>query len=317
MPDGVLVIDKPSGPTSHDVVASVRRALDVKKVGHTGTLDPMATGVLPLVLGRATRLAQFLSPAMKTYHATVRLGVATDTYDATGTALDEPMPIDDRSPGPATDVAAPRRVAAVLDRFRGMFQQVPPPVSAKRVGGKRAYALIRRGGRVALTPVSVHVERLETLSLTDDRLELRVTCSAGFYVRSLAHDIGRALGCGAHLDTLRRERSGDFDLDGAVDLDTVEREGRSAAARLIPLTALLPGLPGVLLTARGVDCATHGRPIVGTDIASAVAGRGDVDAEPGHRDPESWARLVAPDGSLVGVAAARPGGAWHPTVVLV
>ncbi|MCA1561053.1 MAG: tRNA pseudouridine(55) synthase TruB [Acidobacteria bacterium] len=225
--NGVLVIDKPAGPTSHDVVARVRRATAIRRVGHTGTLDPLATGVLPLVLGRATRLARLLSEADKAYDAVVRLGTATDSYDAQGQAIAtsrDAVPIDPASIARGT-------IEAALDTFRGTYLQAPPPFSAKKIGGVRAYALARRREPVQPAAVTVSVHRLDLLGVEGTRVELRVVCSAGFYVRSLAHGLGAVLGCGAHLEALRRTRSGEFGLDAAVPLDAIEQAGLAALDR--------------------------------------------------------------------------------------
>src|SRR5262245_8379950 len=184
---GILLIDKPAGPTSHDVVARIRRAIGERRVGHTGTLDPSATGLLPLVVGTATRLAALLTGRDKTYEAVVRLGFSTDTDDAEG----EPI-------GPRADVLPHEdAIETALARFRGEFSQTPPRHSAKKIQGQKAYALARRDVAVELAPVTVTVHRLERTRLDDDRLHLEVTATAGFYVRALARDLGAALGCGA------------------------------------------------------------------------------------------------------------------------
>jgi tRNA pseudouridine55 synthase len=295
--DGVLVIDKPQGPTSHDVVAVARRALGVSPIGHTGTLDPMATGVLPLVVGRATRLAQFLTASLKDYDATVRFGHTSDTYDATGT------------PG-AASAARPTREAldAALARFRGTFEQTPPAFSAKSIDGERSYSLARRGGdQPARRPAAatVTVERLEVTAFDGDTAALAMRVSAGFYVRSLAHDLGDALGMGAVLAALRRTRSGDFDLSQAVPLDELVRRGREVADRLVPFDSLLPGLPAAVLAAHAVEFVKNGREV----------GPGDLTACPSPLP--ALARLMGPDGRLV--ALARPGktpGFLHASVVL-
>ena len=187
--DGVLLIDKPSGPTSHDVVARIRQVLRVRAVGHTGTLDPLASGLLPLVIGRATRLASLLSGADKTYEATVRLGFATDTDDAAGERVGEI----------ASSLPSEAAIEAALGTFRGTFEQTPPSHSAKRVQGKRAYELARRQSAAFLSPVAVTVSALECVAREGDRLVLHVRASAGFYVRALARDLGDKLNCGAHI----------------------------------------------------------------------------------------------------------------------
>ena len=246
--NGVLVVDKPSGPTSHDVVGRARRALGTRRVGHTGTLDPLATGVLPLVIGRATRLAQFLSSDEKEYVADVAFGVSTSTYDALGSEL----------PHEASAPVDLSRLDGALGEFRGTYLQTPPAFSAKKVLGKPAYELARSGAAPELKPVQVTVTALEVLEQGERRASLRVVCSSGFYVRTLAHELGRRLGCGAYLAALRRARAGTFTLADAVPLDVLEQEGVAAALRLIPLERLLPAIPSVVLTEDGVRRALHG-----------------------------------------------------------
>ena len=219
--DGVLVIDKPEGLTSHDVVAAARRILGEKRIGHTGTLDPLATGVLPLACGRATRLVRFLTASDKDYDATMLFGVTTDTLDVTG----EETSRSGRAPSRDALVTA-------LRAFEGEQMQAPPAYSAKKVGGRRAYEFARRDEPVELAPVRVRVAHIELLAFAGDpssslgasRCRIALTCSAGFYVRSLVRDLGERLGTGATLEALRRTRSGDFTLDEAVDLDDVGRK---------------------------------------------------------------------------------------------
>jgi tRNA pseudouridine55 synthase len=297
--DGALVVDKPAGLTSHDVVAAVRRTLGVSRVGHTGTLDPMATGVLPLLLGRATRLAQFLSGAPKTYEARVRFGWATDTRDATGVPLGDPADASVESDA----------VERALDAFRGTFAQVPPAYSAKQVQGRRAYALARGGAPVAdLAPVQVTVHALALESLEASIATLRVTSSAGFYVRSLAHDLGVAVGTGAHLHALRRVASGTITEHAAMPFERVMADPAGAAAAVVTMDALLSEMPAAVLSAEDAERARHGRDV---EASADERSSGRADASNG------MVRLLAPDGSLVAIAArtARP-GVLHPSVVL-
>jgi tRNA pseudouridine55 synthase len=296
MMDGVLVIDKPAGPTSHDVVARMRRVLGTRRIGHTGTLDPFATGVLPLVIGRATRLASFMSGEEKEYEAGVRFGLATETYDAarlTGERIEAP---------PGLDRGA---IEAALARFRGTFEQMPPPYSAKKVEGVAAYKLARKKKPVALRAVPVTVRELALDTYDQGLARLRVRATAGFYVRSLAHDLGQALGCGAHLETLRRTRAGTFGLDVAIPLHEAEADGDRARAAVLPLERLLPGIPAVTLNDRGVWRASHGSEVRAADMARPFAAS------------EGRCRLLDDDGNLVGIAEARPGGVLHPVLVLV
>ena len=307
---GAIVIDKPQGPSSHDVVARVRRALDVQRVGHTGTLDPLATGVLPLLVGPATRLARFLSAGEKTYDARIRLGVATDTYDATG----KPVPLA----GDGRPVAAPidpAAIAAALTAMCGEALQAPPRYSAKKIGGYRAYELARRDKAVEPEPVRVTAHAIELVNVDLTAVDVRIVCSPGFYVRSLAHDLGVRLGCGAHLETLRRVRSGGFGVEDACALDTVEREGPAAAARIVPPERLLPGLPAAILSDRGVRRAAHGNPIMASDYRGPDEEAGSAAAASATASPE--VRLLRRDGALLGIGELRAGRVLHPVVVLV
>jgi tRNA pseudouridine55 synthase len=290
--DGAIVVDKPGGMTSHDVVASVRRALAVARVGHTGTLDPMATGVLPLLVGRATRLAQFLAGADKTYEARVRFGWATTTYDALGepTSAARPVRLD------------PAALADALARFEGDFEQVPPAYSAKKVDGKRAYDLARARKAPDLAPVRVTVRRLETLAIEEDAVVLRLTCSAGFYVRSLAHDLGSALGTGAHLAALRRTASGTFRIADAVGLGDLLREPAAAARVLVPMASVVAVMPEVRLDEAGVERVRRGQDVAGPGLPAGAP----------------HARLLTPGGELAAIAApAGVPGVLHPVVVLM
>lgn len=292
--DGVLVIDKPIGPTSHDIVACARRALGTSRVGHTGTLDPNASGVLPLVLGRATRLAQFLTGREKEYLATVRFGRTTDTYDAAGTMLSD-----------GGGVPARADLERALDAFRGTFAQMPPAHSAKKVDGERAYALARAAKPVVLRPAVVTVTRLDILDMQDAVARLRVECSAGFYVRALAHDLGVALGTGAMLDALQRTRAGAFDLAAAIDLRRLTEQPDEARAALVPLDQLLPEMAGAPLTAEGARRARHGQTLGAADLLGPFS----------SSDP--LVRLLDPEGHLIGLA--RPGdvtGTLHPSLIV-
>jgi tRNA pseudouridine55 synthase len=315
--NGVLVVDKPVGPTSHDVVARVRRATAIRRVGHTGTLDPLATGVLPLVIGSATRLASLLSAGDKAYDASVRLGAATDTYDAAGrivasdgTSRGSPASAEPPPPPPAIDRET---VDAALRGFRGDLWQTPPAFSAKKIDGVRAYALARRRIPVEPRPVRVTVSRLDVIDYREGRLDVRLVCSAGFYVRSFAHDLGVQLGGGAYLERLRRTRSGDFTLEGAAPLDTIEREGPAALARLVPLHLLLPRLPRVILTERGARRAAHGNSVGDEDVVE----RPSSDDEEGATAGAARVRLFDSQGALLAIAEPEPGRLLHPLVVLV
>jgi tRNA pseudouridine55 synthase len=300
--DGVLVVDKPAGPTSHDLVDRVRRELGTRRVGHTGTLDPFATGVLPICVGRATRLARFLSGGEKEYLATVRLGFATTTDDLTGEPLGEPVAFE----------ATPGELSAALASLVGSFDQVPPAFSARHVAGRRLYELARRGEAVprAATPVTVHA--LELRSRTAGTVELVVRCSPGTYVRALARDLGEKLGTGAHLTALRRTRSGAFDLSQAVPGADLS----GAARMLIPMAGLLPELPAVRVGEEGRRLVGHGREL-GREVVVEGFPEGPVDR----------VRVLDARGELLALAVPRgftpgpPGLArvpvLHPDLVLL
>jgi tRNA pseudouridine55 synthase len=296
--DGALIIDKPAGPTSHDVVARMRRVLGTKRIGHTGTLDPFATGVLPLVIGRATRLATFLSGDEKEYDAAIRFGLATDTYDGTrldGRVIDPPAGVDARA------------IDEALAQFRGTFDQMPPPYSAKKIAGIPAYKLARKNQAVALHPASVTITHIVLSSYDEGLARVRLRVTAGFYVRSFAHDLGQRLGCGAHLESLRRTAAGGFAIDEALPLEDAEADPDRARASILRPERLLPGMPAVTLNERGAWRATHGNAVGPGDMAGHLEADG-VDGR--------W-RLLDGAGTLLGIAEARAGGLLHPVVVLV
>ena len=259
-PSGVLNLNKPAGMTSHDVVEAVRKILGTRRVGHTGTLDPQATGVLPLCVGRATKIAQFLMQAEKEYLLTLRLGIATDTQDASGREVSRADPAG----------VAREAVEAVLPRYSGVIQQVPPLFSAKRVGGERLYHLARRGQFVERAPVSVTVHALELLEMEGPCVRLRVHCSKGTYARTLCDDIGRALGVGGHLQDLVRTRSGRFALAAALSLEALAervREGRLDEV-LIPVAEALDHLPAVRIAPEAARAVLHGSGLTASAVVS-------------------------------------------------
>jgi tRNA pseudouridine55 synthase len=259
----VIVVDKPPRMTSHDVVARVRRALKTREVGHAGTLDPMATGVLVLAVGQATKLVPWLTAHDKAYEATIALGIATDTLDADGTEtqrtpLGDPLRAVLAQPWTAHEPGALR---AALERERARTSQVPPAYSAIRTGGERAFARARRGEDVDLAPREVAVRRLDVVGWSDDPpvLHVAVHVAKGYYVRALGRDLAEALGTVGHLTRLRRTRSGDFAVDEAVALDAPADELR---ARMLPLArAAGRALPSATLSEAGVRDARHGRPV--------------------------------------------------------
>ena len=306
--DGVLVIDKPRGLTSHDVVAVARRELGVAKIGHTGTLDPLATGVLPLAIGRATRLVRFLATSDKDYDALVRFGVTTDTYDITGQEVTR------------TDTAPLRdEVMRALRSLTGEYLQTPPAYSAKKVGGRRAYHLARStGNAVPLKAVPVHVSRAELTGFDGLTARIVLTCSAGFYVRSFAHALGELTGTGGCLEELRRTRSGEFALNQAMRIEQLADPARVASA-LVPMPGLLSHLPAVTLGNRGLELVSYGRDLESNDYEPVATLPPEAGAPAPLSPPDqTWVRLLDAHGALVGMATARNrSGALHPSLVLM
>ncbi len=253
--NGLLIIDKPAGMTSHDVVSRLRQITGERSIGHLGTLDPMATGVLPLLLGKYTRLAQYFSAAEKSYEGRIRFGFATDTYDAEGVAagpdcsalLDPPLSLD--------------TIRAAASRFHGVMEQMPPPYSAKKIAGKPAYKLAREGKPVELKAVPVHIFSFEISALDGAEASFTMTISAGGYVRAVAHQLGQDLGCGAHLSSLRRTQAGVFTLDEAHTLDELQPLAGCAEAlamRSVHPRSLLPEMPAVTGDAQALGRLRNG-----------------------------------------------------------
>lgn len=302
---GVLLIDKPSGPTSHDVVARMRRVSGERSIGHAGTLDPRATGLLVLMCGRATRIATFLTGHNKTYDATIRFGFATTTDDADG----EPLEMGrwgDAEMRRWTSAVSDAAIREALDRTTGPFEQLPPRYSAKSVDGKRAYDLARQNKPMELKRSAVALHEWTWLGLEGDLLRLRVSVSAGFYVRSLARDLGDALGCPAHLEALRRIQSGPFDLSHALTLAEAERLGTDVENHLIAMAEALADLPAVRLSDQGLIRVRHGNPI----------GPQFIDGQWVTAQAElQKIRLLDAEGALVALADLR-GGLLHPSTVL-
>ena len=303
---GVLLIDKPAGMTSHDVVAAVRRILHLRQIGHFGTLDPFATGVLPLSIGKGTRFAQFYLKSRKAYQGTVHFGFATDTYDATGQPS---APPSDCRPGAD-------EIERVFREFTGRIRQTPPPFSAKRVQGVRAYELARKRQPVELEPVEVEIYALELLALDGSEARFAVECSGGTYVRSLAHDAGRRLGCPAHLASLRRTAVAEFKESQAVGLDGLQAlaaEGRAAGA-VIPLEALLPECPALVVRGREESSVRHGHAF---ELAQAQrADRGLRPDRAAHAPAVALLKVMNAERRLIAVARHVAGNVYHPDLVL-
>lgn len=278
--DGVLLVDKPAGVTSHDVVALARRSLGVRRIGHTGTLDPFATGLLVLLVGQATRLARFVEDEPKVYEATIEFGTETDTDDLTGGIMRE------------AELPEPGAVDGAIATLTGPIQQVPPAFSAKKVAGKRAYAAARAGAPIELQPATVTVYGWDVHRRSAATLEVTITCSGGTYIRALARDLGRAAGSAAHLTALRRIRSGVFDLGGARAMSDLE----TGAASLASMRSAIPSLTSQLLDDAEVSRIRHGQ---------AVPARGDA----------LTAALVDSVGDLVAIGS-RDGNRLRPIVVM-
>lgn len=296
MISGLLVVDKPVGPTSFDVVTRVKRLVRARKAGHTGTLDPLASGVLVVCLGEAVKLQQWLTDGDKAYEALVAFGTATTTEDAEGEVVAR------GDPGPL-DAAC---IRAVLPRFTGLLEQVPPMFSAVRVGGRRLHEAARAGEVVERAPRQVRVDAFDLLELGEPAGGLRlarlaVRCGKGTYVRTLAADLGRALGVPAHLAGLRRTAAGSFGIADAVSLDEAERLGAAApeaiAERVLPLAAALRGWPTVLLTAGEARDLGHGKALLFPTV------------------PEGLCGALDPHGGLLAVCEGRA-GTLHPLRVL-
>jgi tRNA pseudouridine55 synthase len=291
--NGLLIVDKPSGMTSHDVVARVRRAASESSIGHLGTLDPMATGVLPLLLGKYTRLAQFYGAHAKTYTGSIRFGFSTDTYDAEGKPTSEPCAV-------SLSLQAVRDAAAV---FSGEMDQLPPPISAKKIAGKPAYKIAREGGTPNLKTARVRIEEfsIESLERDGELAAFRMRISAGGYVRSVAHELGRSLGTGAHLASLRRTASGPFLIEDAMPLEEVQslaREG-SLLSRLPHPRTLLPELPSVTVDEETVGRLRNGMQINLPEFTQAPL-----------------VKVFLGQKELVGIGRRIAGTLFQPTVVL-
>ena len=279
--DGILITDKPAGMTSHDVVNRVRRILKTKKVGHTGTLDPFATGVLVMLVGKATRLAQFVDKDEKEYEAVIRFGFETDTGDRTGS--------------PKSKVQSPKSlrkedIESVLPQFRGEIEQIPPMYSAKKVAGRKLYEHARKGVEIVREPVKVTIRKLEIVDPTQiiepfSEVRIRVVCSAGTYIRTLAEDIGRAVGVGAHLDALRRTRAGRFSIADATTLGDMEKSD-DPTAFLLPLEEVVGHIKGFVLEETRVKKTIRG-----------LSTRIDQD---GFENGES-VKMLAPNGEIVAI----------------
>ena len=300
--NGVLIIDKPAGLTSHDVVNRVRRILSHHSIGHLGTLDPMATGILPLVTGNFTRLAQFYVSSEKTYEGIVRFGFSTDTYDAEGEPTSAPQSVALKS----------EEIEAIAAKFRGVIQQVPPPFSAKKIKGIPAYKLARKRQEVELPAVQVEIKEFEILSVDTDRISFRARVASGTYMRSVAHEMGQHLGCGGHLETLRRTTVAEFTRADAHTLDELAAAAGKTANQspdegtaeiladfFIHPRKLLPNLPSVTADEPTVARIRSGRTVNLPELSRAR----QVKVFAGQRD-------------LIAIATRVAGTLFHPKLVL-
>jgi tRNA pseudouridine55 synthase len=285
---GVLLVDKPAGMTSHDVVDRVRAAAGIRRVGHTGTLDPSATGLLILCVGPATRLSEYLTGLDKVYEGYMRLGVVTDSHDMDGQVLEQ-------RPVPALTLA---RIRQALEEFTGQITQVPPMVSAVKVGGQRLYKLARKGETIERKPRQITVSEFEAIDYQPPLVRFRVSCTSGTYVRSLCHEIGQRLGCGGALDSLRRVAVGRYTVDGAVALDLLKSE-QDVRARLLPMGDALD-LPVVIIRQRGERMLASG----------GALGRLELKTE--CPTAEGWVQIKSDSGELLALGQVKQGpGEWQ------
>ncbi len=299
---GVLVVDKPVGLTSHDVVQIIRRGTGIRRAGHTGTLDPRASGVLVVLIGPAVRLSEYVSASDKRYQATIRLGASTDTYDSEGRILSEPKAVEVES-------ITEELFQDTLDKFIGEIEQVPPPYSAVKVQGRKAYEMAREGEEVDLAPRKIHVYSLEMLEWDPPEAVVDVFCSSGTYVRSLANDVGQSLGCGGHLVGLRRTKSGRFTLRDAVPLRRLQEAFTQGNwyKFLIPAAEALGDWRAVELDADQVELVRHGHRVLATY---------DDLEEPQQGSAKGWARGISEQGDLVALLEIDPEKMeWQPRKV--
>jgi tRNA pseudouridine55 synthase len=289
--NGVLIIDKPAGLTSHDVVNQVRRILQEPSVGHLGTLDPLATGVLPLVTGNLTRLAQFYGASGKTYEGVIRFGFSTDTYDSDGEA---------QSPVRIVNVSL-EQLRALASQFVGLIEQMPPPFSAKKIKGVPAYKLARRHQEVALKPVQVEIKGFEILGADGDQGSFRARVASGTYMRSIAHDMGQQLGCGAHLQSLRRTMLGEFDLSQAHTLEALQTACKAGKIEdvFIHPRQLLPEFPCVTASEDAAALIRNGRAVNLPELSQA-----------------RQVKVFAGQRELIAIATRIAGTLFHPRIVL-
>lgn len=307
--NGVLIIDKPAGLTSHDVVGCVRRILGQRSVGHLGTLDPMATGVLPLVIGSFTRLAQFYVSSEKSYEGSIRLGFSTDTYDAEGEPTSTPKQV----------LADPPLLEVITAKFRGIIEQTPPPFSAKKIKGVPAYKLARKQQEVALKPVKVEIKEFEILHAENDRVKFHARVSSGTYIRSVAHEIGQELGCGAHLESLRRTAVSEFSLEDAHTLDEISAAaGKSDQARDVDQTCPESGKNADILQQYFIHprkVLPHFPSLTADEFSAARVRTGQTVNLPDFSGARQIKVFIG-QSELIAIATRVAGTLFHPKIVL-
>jgi len=305
--DGLILVDKPQNPTSHDIVLKIRNILNIKKVGHCGTLDPLATGLMLLALGKATRLFPFFSSTDKVYKGQIRLGFSTDTYDSAG----KPTSPEEKN-YPLKDI-----LLKAMKKFEGEIQQVPPPYSAKKYKGKPLYALAREKKKFELRPSKVFIHFFQLIRYRPPLLEFKVKCSSGTYIRSLAHDIGQDLGCGAHLSELTRTDVGNYNIKESHTIEEIK--GLAEAGRidefLIPFESLLPEFPKIILKERGSVLARNGSLISPENIQKAILDESSYsDISP---EREKVFRMFSLEGRFLALAKKVPEkNCFHPFLVI-
>jgi tRNA pseudouridine55 synthase len=305
--EGILLINKPPRLTSFDVVQKVRNKLGIQKAGHFGTLDPMATGLMIVALGKAARFFPYYSKLDKTYRGKIRLGYATNTYDADGTPS---SPENTNYPSEAT-------LLKEMAELEGEIEQIPPLFSAKKYKGKPMYVLARKNQNVQLKPVRIEIYYFRLLVYDAPFLEFETACSSGTYIRSLAHDLGQSLQCGAHLFELERTAIGNFDIQSSLTLDVLDKSfaEKTIEKILIPLESLLPEFPKIVLNAEGVTLAKNGNMVFGEHLHTPPPLSFDPTND--QNEPRQICRLFDPDGKLLALGKFHPDkNGFHPYLVI-
>ncbi len=305
--DGLILVNKPQGITSHDVVAQIRNILGIQKIGHYGTLDPLATGLVVIAVGKTTRLFPFYSKKNKAYTGRIRLGFSTDTFDSTG------------KPSSSEQKELPQKseVLKAMKKFVGEIVQIAPPYSAKKYKGKPLYKLARGNKKFELRPSQVSIHFFDLINFAPPEIEFRVGCSSGTYIRSLAHDLGRHLGCGAHLSELTRTAVGNYHLDDSLVLEEIKQLNSSGQIEefLIPLESLLPEFPKIILNDRGSSLVKNGNPISSENILNIF--RDESHSQDTFQEKESLFRMFSLEGKFLALAKKIPEKShFHPFLVI-